>query len=484
MKAGRLPRGTLGRWYRSSRTAIRLAALQGLILAFVLGGVAVTLVVTFSTSYQDVAARGLVTELESFATAATLRPANQSLETFSVIYLQTHALASGGAVLVALPHAGQVQTTGSQSLESSSVVRSYLRSPPKVSHVVSTTVGATPVEMAEAPLFEGRRLVGTVIATADLSAFAAERTRVLALSLAETGIALLAATAGGYLLLRQLLRTVGRITSTADGLGRSSLAQRLGDQRRDDEVSDLARSFDEMLDRIQVMMQAQRRLLADVSHQLRTPLTVARGHLEVLARTDSNDPVAVRETIELVVDEITHMSALVQRLLMLGHAMDPEFLDIQPVDLRTLLGDCFAAAQVLDARQFSIGPIPDVVLLVDEAKLRGAVLNLVANSVNATSEGDSIRLEAFFDQSGSEISINVDDSGPGIPPEQRSHALERFSRLDGGTTSGSGLGLAIVKAVSEAHEGRVEIASSQLGGARVSIILPSSRLEGKGTNPS
>ncbi|NNN09055.1 MAG: HAMP domain-containing histidine kinase [Acidimicrobiaceae bacterium] len=457
--------------------------MQGLILAVVLGGVAVTLVLTFSTSYQDVAARGLVTELKSFASAATSRPHNQSLETFSVEYLQTHALASGGAVLVALPHAGRVQTAGSQSLEGSSIVQAYLKNPPRASRVVSTTIGATPVEMAEAPLYVGPKLAGTVIATADLSAFAAERTRVLALSLLEASIALLAATAGGYLLLRQLLRTVGRITSTADELGRSSLDQRLGDQGRDDEVGDLARTLDEMLDRIQVMMQAQRRLLADVSHQLRTPLTVTRGHLEILARTGSDDPVAVRETIDLVVDEITHMSALVQRLLMLGHAMDPEFLDIQPVDLRALLGDCFAAAQVLDARQWALGPVPDVVLLVDEAKLRGAILNLVANSVNATSEGDSIRLGASLDQTGAEISICVDDSGPGIPPSQRSRALERFSSLDG-STSGSGLGLAIVKAVCDAHDGRVEITSSQLGGAQVSIVLPSARLEKEGGDPS
>ncbi len=483
MKDGHLRRGGPRRWFRSSRTAIRLAALQGLILAVVLGGVAVTLVFTFSTSYQDVAARGLVTELKSFASAATLRPTNQSLETFSVVYLQTHALASGGTVLVALPHAGRVQTAGSQSLEGSSIVQAYLKNPPKVSHVVSTTIGATPVEMAEAPLYVGPKLVGTVIATADLSAFAAERTRVLALSLLEAAIALVAATAGGYLLLRQLLRTVGRITSTADELGRSSLDQRLGDQGRDDEVGDLARTFDEMLDRIQVMMQAQRRLLADVSHQLRTPLTVARGHLEVLGRTDSGNPNAVRETIGLVVDEMSHMSEMVQRLLMLGHAMDPEFLDVQPVDLRALLGDCFAAAQMLDARQFSFGPVPDVVLLADEAKLRGAVLNLLANSVNATSEGDSIRLEASFDKSGAEISITVDDSGPGIPPGERSHVLERFSRLGDGATSGSGLGLAIVRAVSEAHDGRIEITSSQLGGARVSIILPTSRLIQKEVDP-
>jgi two-component system, OmpR family, sensor kinase len=464
---------------RSSRTALRLAALQGSILAVVLGVVAVTLVATFASSYQSVAARGLVSELRAFADAAAQRPARQSLEAFSISYLGSHALASGGAVLVDLVPGGRVETKGSQALASSPVVAQLLGHPPSRSLVRAATIGGTPVEFAAAPLRDGSRSVGTIIVTADLTAFAAERSRVLTLTLLEASIALLAAIAGGYLIVRQLLRTVGRITLAADELGRSSLDQRLGDQGRDDEVGDLARTFDEMLDRIQAMMQAQRRLLADVSHQLRTPLTVARGHLEVLARTDAHDPAAVHETIDLVVDEIAHMSAEVERLLTLGNAMDPEFLDRQPVDLRTLLGDCFAAAQVLAARSFALGSVPDLVLWIDEAKVRGAVLNLVANSVRATEADDAIRLGSAVSTSRPEIEITVDDAGAGIAPSDRARVLERFARLAPSSTGGAGLGLAIVKAVAEAHGGRVDIGDSPLGGARVTLVLPTSLMRGR-----
>jgi two-component system, OmpR family, sensor kinase len=447
----------------------------------VLGFVALTLVSSFATSYERVAANGLVQELRSFAKAAASRPAGQPLETFAISYLHTHALASGGAVLVSLTQGGRVQTAGSESLERSPVVADLLLHPPATSLVRSTTVGTKPVELAYAPLRAGPRTVGAIIATADLTAFAAERSRVLELSLVEAGIALLFGATGAYLLLRQLLRTIGRITTTADELGRSSLDRRLGEQGRDDEVSDLARTFDEMLDRIQSMMLAQRRLLADVSHQLRTPLTVARGHLEVLGRTNSDDPVAIHEAIDLAVDEIGHMSAMVDRLLMLGHAMDPEFLDIQPVDLRTLLGDCFAASRVLAPRTFTLAPVPDVVLSIDEAKVRGAVLNLVANAVNATAAHDPIRLGAELDGRG-ELELFVEDAGPGIAPGARTRALERFSRL-GSTYEGSGLGLAIAKAVSEAHGGRVTIGDSPLGGARVALVLPASLIIRGGGEP-
>jgi signal transduction histidine kinase len=439
-----------------------------------LGVVAVTLVATFATTYQSVAARSLVSEIRNFATATTTRPASESLEAFSIQYLKTHALASGGSVLVVLP-SGRVQTAGSQALEKSPIVAALLRNPPRHSVVISTTIGTTPVELVATPLAVGSRIVGTIIVTADLSSFAAEKSRVLELSLAEAALALLAGTAGGYLLLRQLLRTIGRITTTADALGRSSLDHRLGDQGRDDEVGALARTFDEMLDRIQAMVGGQRRLLADVSHQLRTPLTVARGHLEVLGRTGPDDPVAVRETIDLVVDELAHMGVMVERLLMLGHAMDPEFLEPHPVDLRTLMADCDASARVLAPREFVLGAVPDIVLVVDEAKVRGAILNLVANAISATVEGDTIRLSALLDAHTHEIALVVDDSGPGILPAQRSRSLERFARLGHGSPGGSGLGLAIVKAVSEAHGGHVEIGDSNLGGARVAIVLPGLR---------
>ncbi|MDA8290895.1 MAG: HAMP domain-containing sensor histidine kinase [Actinomycetota bacterium] len=439
----------------------------------VLGAVAFALVSSFSSSYEAVAAGSLAAELGAFAHSAAGRPAGQPIEAFAVRYLESHALASGGAVLVALPQGARVQTASGADLARAPAVLSLLSRPPSASEVLATTVAGHPVELAAAPLREGSRRVGTIIATADLTPFAAERSRVLTLSLAEAAVALAAGVTSSYLLLRTLLRTVGRITSAADEIGRSSLDQRLGDQGTDDEVGDLARTFDEMLDRIGTAMVGQRRLLADVSHQLRTPLTVARGHLEVLGRTGASDTAAVKETIDLVVDELSHMGAVVERLLMLGHAMDPDFLARSPVDLRALLADCHSAAQVLADRTFLLEPVPDRVLLVDEAKVRGAVLNLVANAVKATGPGDTIRLSARVSAPRAEVELVVEDSGPGIPAHQRAASLERFSRPGARSGGGTGLGLAIVKAVAESHGGRVAIGESDLGGARVAIALPS-----------
>jgi len=222
-----------------------------------------------------------------------------------------------------------------------------------------------------------------------------------------------------------------------------------------------------------VAMTAQRRLLSDVSHQLRTPLTVARGHLEVLERTGGLvHEESTHATVTLVVDELDHMRALVERLLLLGRAMEPDFVNVEPVDVRAFVADIYDAACVLAPRHWSLAPIPDVVVHVDSAKLRGALLNLVDNAVRATTPDDAIQFDTSVDPATGSVTFAVEDSGPGIPSAQRAAVLARFARPGERGEDGSGLGLAIVKAVAEAHKGGVEVGASGLGGARVAMFLP------------
>jgi len=231
-----------------------------------------------------------------------------------------------------------------------------------------------------------------------------------------------------------------------------------------------------MLDRVQAAMTAQRRLLSDVSHQLRTPLTVVRGHLEVLERSGADDPVQVRETIDLVIDELDHTRAVVERLLMLGRAMEPDFLDTRPVELRVLLGEVYDAVRVLADRQFLLPDVPDLVADLDAEKLRGALLNLVDNAIHATAPGDAIALVVTVDPVADVLQLSVEDSGPGIPEDQRAAVLQRFSRPGARDRDGSGLGLAIARAVAEGHGGWIAIDTSDLDGARVTIVLPGTRI--------
>lgn len=460
---------------RQVGSAGRLAILNSIILALVLSAVVAFFIRNFTSSYQSVAASSIGVELREFQQQALKqRPTN--LETFAASFLRNHALAPGEVVVIDLTKFSRLATPGSAPVLASPILHPWLRTPPSRSIVVSTVIAGHPTELVGAPIMAGHKVVGTFIATSDLSAFAKERSREILLSIAGGAIALLAGVISTFVLLRRLLRKVGRITTTADEIGSGTLDQRLGDQGSNDEVGELARTFDAMLDRVQAAMTAQRRLLSDVSHQLRTPLTVVRGHLEVLGRGGANNPVEVRETLDLVIDEIDHTRVVVERLLMLGRAMEPDFLDTRPVEVRALLDEVYEAVRVLADRHFLLPQAPsDVVAVLDAEKLRGALMNLVDNAVRATEPGDTIALVAQVDSVDDVIKLSVDDSGPGIPEDQRAAVLQRFSRPGARDLEGSGLGLAIVRAVAEGHGGRIIIETSDLGGARVTMVLPIAR---------
>jgi len=461
------------RFLRRVGSAGRLAVFNTLILAMILGTVVAVFIGNFTTSYQAVAASSIGIELHEFQQQA-LKQKPSNLEVFSRNFLVNYALAPGEVVIIAYTHGGVLSTPGSASVLASPQVRQWLVTPPPRTVVASTQIAGSPVEVVAAPIFAGHSVVGTFIATSDLSQFAAERAREIRLSISVGVIALVAAVMSTFVLLRRLLRKVGRITTTAQIIESGNLDERLGDQGSNDEVGELAHTFDSMLDRLQAVMNAQRRLLSDVSHQLRTPLTAARGHLEVLGRGPMDDPAEVRETLDIVIDQIDHTRSVVERLLMLGRVMEPDFLDVRPTELRTLLHEVHGAVEVLASRDFPEPVSPDVVIEVDVEKLRGALMNLVDNAIRATHDGDTVALVAELDDEHGErvVRISVDDSGPGIEPSQRAAVLERFARPGARDRDGSGLGLAIVKAVAEAHGGWIEITTSPYGGARVTMAVP------------
>ena len=460
---------------RMRSTAVRLAAFQAVLLALALAAVTYETTRAFGSHALDDVDRGLAAQVSSFTAAARERPAAESLATFSVNYLRTSVLPQGQMIVVAPAGGPALGSAGSRPLLDSPVLAALLAHPPSGSVVRHEDVAGVATSVLATPVRSGGVDLGTLVVAARLDGLRSDQHRVLALTSAEAAVALVVGTAAAYLLLRRLLRTVGAMTGAAAAIGSGDLDQRLGDPGTDDEVGQLASTFDWMLDRISLGVTAQRRLLSDVSHQLRTPLTVARGHLDVLRRTGAEDPAEVRETISVVLDELDHMKALVERLLLLGRVLEPDFLDVRPVDLRTFVADLGEAARVLAPRTWALPPAPDVVIKVDEAKLRGALLNLIDNAVRATRAGDDIEICAERRPDGA-VSLNVSDSGPGIPPEQRAGALARFGRPAAADTEGSGLGLAIVKAVAEAHGGSFLLDASPLGGCRATLVVPVDRV--------
>ena len=452
-------------------TAARLSGALAILLAVVLGVSAWATWVSFSRRTMSQATDQITASLKDASRSLRARGV-ADYNAWAVNYLSLTALPTDEHVLLALPGGDRFGSQGSNGLLRTPEVATLLKHPPARSQTSTVETPSGQVLLLAAPIREQGRTVGSVVITYDLSSLEQDQHRVLLLVSVEAVIALLVAVAGTYLLLRRLLGTIGNITSTARTIAEGDLDLRLGDQGLDDEVGQLAATFDVMLDRIDEVMEVQRRLLSDVSHQLKTPLTVMRGHIEVLRMTGVDDAAEVERTLDTVLSEIEHLRVLTEDLLFLGRSLEPGFLELMPIDLRLFLADVTTAASVLGDRSVALGAVPDVVMTMDENKVRGALLNLVDNAVKATVDGDRIEVSASLRSPGGEVVLTVADSGPGVPIGERERVLERFGRPRSEIREGSGLGLAIVGTVAESHGGHVELGDAPLGGLAASIVLP------------
>ncbi|MBA2497420.1 MAG: HAMP domain-containing histidine kinase [Acidimicrobiia bacterium] len=295
-----------------------------------------------------------------------------------------------------------------------------------------------------------------------------ERTAQLAALVALSS--LLVASAVAWVIAGRVLRPVREVTDTARSITETDLRRRIpvGGQ---DEVGELATTFNQMLDRIEKAFTTQRQFVDDAGHELRTPITVVQGHLDLLG----DDPTERRETVEMVQDELDRMARIVNDMLLLAKAEQPDFLRPGPVDLGELIEDVRARAVALDDRPWNaVVPPGPVEIVADRARLLQALVNLVANAARHTPSGTPVTVGAAVDQA-SEVVLWVRDEGPGIAPADHGRIFERFARAGTGPrpAGGAGLGLAIVSAIAEAHGGRVALASVPGGGATFSLHLPS-----------
>ncbi|MBZ5736458.1 HAMP domain-containing histidine kinase [Nocardioides sp. TRM66260-LWL] len=265
----------------------------------------------------------------------------------------------------------------------------------------------------------------------------------------------------------RLLAPLRVLRQTAEEISDSDLSRRIPTSGRDD-ITALTRTVNTMLGRLEEAFAGQRRFLDDAGHELKTPLTVLRGHLELL---DVGDPVDVEETRTLLLDEVDRMSRLVGELILLAKSDRPDFVTPAATDVAVLTDVVAAKARGLAARDWRVDARADVTAELDEQRLTQALLQLADNAVKHTDDGDEIGLGSAVD--GDRLRLWVRDTGPGIPADQREAVLERFGR---GTVrpgdEGFGLGLSIVRAIATAHGGRVQIDDAPGSGARVTLVVP------------
>ena len=226
-------------------------------------------------------------------------------------------------------------------------------------------------------------------------------------------------------------------------------------------------AVEQLADERASLLERQKRFLHDASHELRTPVTIARGHLEVLER-----PGERAQEIDVALDELARIEHILGRLLLLAKAEHPDFVTWSDIDVEPFLEDVFLRWSGAAQRPWRLGSLPVGTLRADPEALRSALDALLENAVKHTEVVDPVELSAKA--GGHQISIAVSDGGSGIPQGAVDEIFERFARADPARTraeGGVGLGLAIVDAIAKAHGGRCTVETSE-SGSTFTLRLP------------
>jgi two-component system, OmpR family, sensor kinase len=319
---------------------------------------------------------------------------------------------------------------------------------------------AVPVEI-------GGRRRGVFAVAVDLGAERDEVAEAVQTAAAVSLAVLLIASALAWVIAGRVLAPLRTLQTTAHAITETDQTQRI-EVHGDDEIAELGRTFNAMLDRLEAAFASQRAFVSDAGHELRTPITIVRGHLELLG----DDPLEREETVALVTDELDRMARFVDDLLLLAKAEQGDFLQLAPLDLDVLTDELYNKATALADRDWRLAGSGTGTVTADRQRLTQAVMQLAQNAAEHTRDGDRIALGSAI--RNDVATLWVADSGPGIPAVERDQIFERFHRGGDGRrrSEGAGLGLSIVRAIAEAHGGRVELDTREGAGATFTLIVP------------
>jgi signal transduction histidine kinase len=336
--------------------------------------------------------------------------------------------------------------------------------------------GRTVVFLGSAPGSE--RLVVNVRDLADLKTVRRElETAALNQIAAQSGAALavmaLVSIGLGWLVAGRVLRPLAAITATARRLEGSTLHERLNFQGPQDELKELADTFDQMLGRLDAAFETQRRFVANASHELRTPLAIARTEVDVALADPDTAPDELRAMAGRVLEANQRSERLIEGLLTLARS-ERQLRAREPVDLAVAAADALAVAApeverlgLRVSRMLGAAPVAG-----DRALLERLVANLVENAVRHNRPGGWVEVDTG--RAGPLAVVRVANGGPPIPPDQVATLFEPFRRLEAdrtGSDRGAGLGLSIVRSVATAHGGRATASALEDGGLEVTVEL-------------
>ncbi|MFN0077965.1 MAG: ATP-binding protein [Prosthecobacter sp.] len=286
-------------------------------------------------------------------------------------------------------------------------------------------------------------------------------------------IVMLCVAVGGWLLAGRALRPVRVLTQAVEGVHAHDLDQRLDLAGHDSEFRRLVEVFNAMLARLETSFHQSNRFTADAAHELRSPLAILQGELEQALQHSPDDSAEQRRIVPLL-DEVQHLKAIVEKLLLLAQADAGKLpLDLQPVNVSDMLHEVIADAEILaNGLRIEHDIASDCVVRADSILLHQLLQNLAANALRYNQPGGFVRFTLAQDEKS--LRITVANSGPGIPEADRIKIFQRFHRADAARNraEGVGLGLAIAREIARAHGGELELLSSASDETCFGLTLP------------
>ena len=285
-------------------------------------------------------------------------------------------------------------------------------------------------------------------------------------------IAVVVAAFGGWLVMTRGLRPLQVMSREAEQITASAPRKRLGDTGTADELASLANTINELLERLSAALERQREFMADASHELRTPASIARTAAEVTLSGNSRSEGEYREALTIVADQTRRMSRLIDDMLLLARAdMGRRPMDRAPFYLDEAVNEAVRSLRVLAApRDVTLAAEcpPDLQIIGDEGLIRQLTVNLVDNAIRHSPAGATVGVAVSTD--GTHAVIAVADEGPGVPEKDRARIFDRFIKLDPARVQhgGAGLGLPIARWIAEMHGGSLVLSEN---GARGSTFV-------------
>jgi two-component system OmpR family sensor kinase len=425
----------------------RVLAWYVLLLAIAL---AIAAVLTFeaATLYQDDAAEEkLREEVFDFEAAIAARPPSQSIEEAVRAYL-VHWPPEDQEALVVRLDGRSAEAAGPVRAEAG-IVETLTRASSRRYDSLETRAGDARV-LAAPLVVEGRR-IGAVAAVHLTEEDRGDLLRALAVLLAIAVLALLVASLIAWFSVGRILRPLKEIVSAADAISREGdPSHKIPESGRQDEVGVLGATFNRMLARLDASFRRERRLISEASHELRTPITICRGYLEVLGPNPEREQ--VQEAIDVVIDELGRLGRMVEDMTTLARVDDPAFLQLREIALDDFVEEVGVKAEpLLDGRLTVFPPAePGAAVRADPQRLTQALLNLLNNAaIHGRADG---RVELRVLPEPDAWRFEVADEAGGLLPEDEENVFRPFHRGTA-TAAGRGLGLAIVRGIAEAHGG-------------------------------